>query len=409
MKGMRKIRRGQDFRGLLNYTLKNGRGRVIGGNLSGRSMDEWSSEFTAVRRLRPDIRKPVWHESLRLPAGETLSLHTWIRIGDDFMNRMGFTDGHPRLYILHDDPEGQHIHIVACRVAVDGGVYLGRNENLAATRHIADLEKQYALTITKGPSYDPRTGRVLPSDRKTLRKNEIEMALRLGREPKRLALQRIIDRVLDRPIPVTELCQRLINAGVQVIPRLDASDRILGFAFGLEGVFFPGSALGRTYGWSGLQRRGVSYEQARESQFLRRLQQAGGRYRRTAPADSERSAGGTEKSEGDARAMVCGHGRDRSPTSQPCGSARQVAERIPAAHATDSWIDQDGDLGSPSGMVRDRDDERDDRSVPIGNRSADIAVGTVANRDRSRDSATSVNLPQDDADQDVFDVPTLRM
>ena len=57
------------------YSLKSGSHHkitpyVIGGNMTGSTAAELISEFEGTRLLRPDVAKPVWHNSLRLPKGE---------------------------------------------------------------------------------------------------------------------------------------------------------------------------------------------------------------------------------------------------------------------------------------------------------------------------------------------------
>ena len=77
MKGMNRIKRGTGFRGALDYVFgrdaahKEEPGELIGGNMSGTDVRQLAREFAAVRALRPDIGKPVWHNALRLPEGET--------------------------------------------------------------------------------------------------------------------------------------------------------------------------------------------------------------------------------------------------------------------------------------------------------------------------------------------------
>ncbi len=153
MKGMRKISRGNGFRGALEYVLNReagkDSGRLIGGNLSANNPQDLAREFGAIRRLRPEIKKPVWHNSLRLPAGEKLNDSQWNQIADDYMQSMGFDDSHPRVYVMHDDKSGQHIHIVASRIDLSGALYLGKNENLKSTKIIEDLEKNTLSLLRK--------------------------------------------------------------------------------------------------------------------------------------------------------------------------------------------------------------------------------------------------------------------
>ena len=83
-----KITRGKSFRGLLNYLLDHGRGEVIGGNMSAVDKIGMSLEFGAVRALRPDISRPVWHCSLSLPPGDDLSTDHWQDVAADFLRKV---------------------------------------------------------------------------------------------------------------------------------------------------------------------------------------------------------------------------------------------------------------------------------------------------------------------------------
>ena len=126
-----------------------------------------------LNNCRPDVTKPVWHNSLRLPKGETLSARQWVAFADDYMTRMGFTETHLRCYILHDDADGQHIHIIASRINMVGGkLYLGKNENLISTRTISELERIHGLTETT-PATSSR-----PQAKRKPSRNELMMAER---------------------------------------------------------------------------------------------------------------------------------------------------------------------------------------------------------------------------------------
>lgn len=105
---MQKIKRGKSFAGVVQYALKPGTHHkcdpvVIGGNMLGDSALELIAEFDSSKQLRPDVQKAVWHNSLRLPDGESLTNEQWSSIADDYMERMGFSDTHLRCYVLHDD------------------------------------------------------------------------------------------------------------------------------------------------------------------------------------------------------------------------------------------------------------------------------------------------------------------
>lgn len=113
MKGMQKIKRGKCFSEIIRYALKSVSHhktvpRIIGGNMLGNSTTELIDEFNTAKKLRGDIVKPVWHNSLRLPKDDTLTAYQWSNIADDYMARMGFSETHLKCYVLHDDINGQH-------------------------------------------------------------------------------------------------------------------------------------------------------------------------------------------------------------------------------------------------------------------------------------------------------------
>lgn len=273
MKGMQKISRGAGFRGVLDYAQDRDspeaeRGQLIGGNMSGKDARSLALEFGLSRQLRPDIAKPVWHNALRLPAGERIDPEKFTQIADDYMERMGFSDQHQRCYWLHDDAEGQHIHIVASRVGLDGSVYLGKNENLKSTRHIAKLEEIYGLTITPGPEVD-ENGKVIMPDKRKLKKSEIERALRTGEEPPRQKLQRLLDEAMKGRPTVLQFAERMEAAGVVVIANMaKTTDKMNGFSFRIDGVPFSATQAGDKYKWSRLTKV-IDYDEARDSAGLR--------------------------------------------------------------------------------------------------------------------------------------------
>lgn len=293
MKGMQQIKRGSGFRGVVSYALDNDNGeqlgQVIGGNMSGTSVKELSAEFGVSRKVRPDIKKPVWHNSLRLPEGEKLTEEKWTAIADDYMSRMGFSDKHPRVYILHDDKKGQHIHIVASRVALDGQLYLGKNENLISTQHIQALERDHQLTLTKGPSVVD--GRIVMPDLARPKAGEVGKYERTGEAPERFALAALIDTAIAGKPTATAFAERLVMAGVEVRANF-RQDSLNGFSFSFNGIAFKGSQLGKQYTGKALFDRGLSYVKDRDHAPLRQLcAAAAGSAERGRLAENDRAPG----------------------------------------------------------------------------------------------------------------------
>ncbi|HBR3661090.1 TPA: relaxase/mobilization nuclease domain-containing protein, partial [Klebsiella pneumoniae] len=260
MKGIQKIKRGKSFAGVVQYALKPGTHHksdpvVFGGNMLGDSALELVTEFHRSKQLRPDVHKAVWHNSLRLPQGESLTNEQWKRIADDYMKRMGFADTHLRCYVLHDDQAGQHIHIIASRIDIAGGkLYLGRNENLISTRIISELEMAHGLTVTKVTKTAPSLSNTQPK-RKRISRNEQMLSERTGLPCPKKSLQQILDKSLADTPDLLTFIRRLEEADVSWKANIASTGKMNGFSFEYTGIAFKASQLGKSYSWANLSNR----------------------------------------------------------------------------------------------------------------------------------------------------------
>ncbi|HCM9264868.1 TPA: relaxase/mobilization nuclease domain-containing protein [Enterobacter hormaechei subsp. hoffmannii] len=256
MKGMQKIKRGKNFSGVVFYALRPASHHktppsVIGGNMIGSNAGELIAEFNATKALRPDVAKPVWHNSLRLPKNEALTDAQWSEIADDYMSRMGFSETHLRCYVLHDDAAGQHIHIIASRIELSSGkLYLGKNENLISTRIIEELEQDYQLTRTKGT--DAMKPSSSPAKRKKSR-NEAMLEERTGEPCPKSIIQRAIDSITLNPIAIDDFVEKLNSMGITAKSNIASTGKMNGFSFECKGVVFKASQLGKKYSWKNLE------------------------------------------------------------------------------------------------------------------------------------------------------------
>lgn len=252
-----KISRGQGFRGALNYILDEGRKatgekrpELLAGNLEGHDARTLAAEFAAVRQLRPDVTRPVWHCSLSLPEGERLTPAQWQAVAGGYLQEMGFSDKTPFVVVRHQDTAHDHVHIVASRVDLNGQVWGGQWEARRAITACKTLERRHGLTLTPGLG-EARAERKAPTSAETRRAERID-----GQTP-RVRLQGMIDAALhDRP-DLDTFTARLTAQGVEVRANVARTGRMNGFSFALDGVAFKGSDLGKAYSWQGLQTRGL--------------------------------------------------------------------------------------------------------------------------------------------------------
>ncbi|MCX0501065.1 relaxase [Erwinia billingiae] len=266
---MQKIRRGKCFKGIVSYALAPAPHHktapvIIGGNMIGLSVDAVTVEFMRTQQLRSDVQKPVWHNSLRLPIGDSITNEQWKLVADDYMKRMGFDDTHLRCYVLHDDEAGQHIHIIATRIRIpDGQLYLGRNENLISTRIIHELERDHLLTRTKGSSPSPA-----PKVRKTGR-NEEMMEARTGNKAPKKIIQEAIEVMLSfyGTITIDDFIYELGKQNIIAKASISSTGKMNGFSFEVAGIAFKASQLGKAYSWSNLSQK-VTLPPAVEPQVI---------------------------------------------------------------------------------------------------------------------------------------------
>lgn len=278
MKGMHKIKRGKSFAGVVLYALRPASHHkvdpvVIGGNMMGSFAKELITEFGATKTLRPDVAKAVWHNSLRLPKNEALTNSEWTNIADDYMKRMGFSETHLRCYVLHDDKDGQHIHIIASRIELSSGkLYLGKNENLISTRIIQQLERDYSLTRTKGLEFlaSPSTASPYPKPKRKKSRSEAMMEKRTGELCPKTIIQNALEVFLADKPSTTEFVHQLVAQNIRAIPNIASTGRMNGFSFEYNGIAFKASQLGKGYSWSALQSR-IDYQKERDNAFLFKL------------------------------------------------------------------------------------------------------------------------------------------
>ncbi len=279
MKGMQRIKRHKNFINVVKYVLKPGSHHrsdpvVIGGNMTGDCANELIAEFDTASRLRIDIAKPAWHNSLRLPQGDKLSNEQWKSIADDYMHRMGFNDTHLRCYVLHDDPVGQHIHIIANRIdSVSSKINLGRHESLVSGRIIQELEIKYGLTITKGPEplklkdTGKETNKAVPQKAKKISRNEEMYEERTGDTCNKKQLQMLLDKSLADTSNIETFLLKLEKQKVKWKANLSSTGKMNGLSFELNGISFKASQLGKKYSWNNLQKK-LNYQPEKDNNLF---------------------------------------------------------------------------------------------------------------------------------------------
>lgn len=145
-----KISKGRGFRGLAEYLLRDGRGEIVAGTMSGRTPRELAAEFRQLRRLNPKLGRAVAHFSLSpAPGDPTLTEAQWQTIAERFMAEMGFDGGW--CGVVHRDTDHEHLHLMACRIDLSGKTVSDANDFRRAEAAIRGIERDFGLIAVPDP------------------------------------------------------------------------------------------------------------------------------------------------------------------------------------------------------------------------------------------------------------------
>ncbi|MCW6050179.1 relaxase/mobilization nuclease domain-containing protein [Lyngbya sp. CCAP 1446/10] len=261
--------KGTGFQGCLNYVLGKKDAALIGGTMCGQTPEELATEFAIARQLRPSLKVVVFHASLSVASTEKLENsekndQRWLAIAANYMKAMGF-DNSQYAVVKHSDTEHDHIHIVASRIRLDGGVVDDSWDYYKSQEAIRQLEQNYNLeTVT--PSWE--------TDKRAPTTGEHRQLKSKGDKSVRVQLQDIIDEVTQDNPSMPEFVERLQQQGVEVQVGLTRNGFSKGISYNLDGVALSGTQLGKAYTFYGLQKhRGVSYDKGRDSAIIEALMQ----------------------------------------------------------------------------------------------------------------------------------------
>jgi Relaxase/Mobilisation nuclease domain len=275
--------KGTGFRGCLNYVLGKKDAALIGGTMCGQTPEELATEFGIARQLRPNLKVAVFHATLSVDSTEKLedseeNDQRWLAIAANYMKAMEF-DNNQYAVVKHSDTEHDHIHIVANRICLDGGVVDDSWDYYKSQETIRQLERNYNLeTVT--PSWE--------TDQRAPTTGEHRYLQSKGNKSVRVQLQDLIDEVTQDNPSMPEFVERLQQQAVEVQVGLTRTGIGLskGISYNLDGVALSGTQLGRAYTFSGLQKhRGVSYDKGRDNALIEALMQP--QHLAIAPSEAE--------------------------------------------------------------------------------------------------------------------------
>ncbi len=194
--------KGKGFRGAVAYDLQKGKSVLLDSNMSAKekgSVNAFAKEFGAIRALRPQLKKAVCHVSISLHPDENLSDNDWCKVAQTWLCDMGFTDNQ-YLVSRHTDTKHPHIHILVNRIRLDGSVVSDSHDYKRQETVMRKLEKEFGLMQVKNSK---------EVEKSSLKKGELEQAIRRQEPSVRMLLQEIISNTLSKPMHLKDFISEL--------------------------------------------------------------------------------------------------------------------------------------------------------------------------------------------------------
>ena len=193
----------------------------------------------------------IWHLSLSLPRGESLTDEQWTQIAQRAVEAVGFErEGvEPATWVAvgHGNSAhgNQHIHIAASLVRGDGSRVDTWQSKRTLSKLCAGLEQTYGLTVVEG-----REGRGMPGlSRAELERTDKEQLA----EPPRITLARMVRAASAASKDEAEFVRRLRGSGALVRPRYASGGKeaVVGYSVALRSragdtpIWFGGGKLAK--------------------------------------------------------------------------------------------------------------------------------------------------------------------
>ena len=215
-----------------------------------------AGEFAAVHRLRPEVKKPVWHCSLSLPEGERLTSTKWAAIVDRFLNKMGFDVAlTPFVVVRHNDkPKSDHVHVVLTRISLDSKLWHGAWQAFEMIKACQELEREFGLRVTPGLHGDDAAEAKLKRPERVAGAQSIVNANRSKSQPKidTAEMARLLRECAKLSNGLPTFTAAAAAAGIKVLPNLASTGYVSGLSVVPPGRRKPvplGDATGKNLTW----------------------------------------------------------------------------------------------------------------------------------------------------------------
>jgi Relaxase/Mobilisation nuclease domain len=237
-----------------------------------------STDFHRGRQLNPNLGQAVWHTSLSFNPDDAARLDSakMLAIAEGYVQKMGLDKTQYTIIRHHDQPDNQHLHIIANRVGNDGQTIKDGQNFYRSKQALVELIQEHGLTPPKGLRPEKQHPAQLHGT--DLAKHDIKEALRT---------------VLATAADSKALREGLQAQAVTFQVFRTKEGKPAGISFEKDGQTFKGSEVHRSYSIAGIGKQLVANQttqQAREAAELQAEQARQEAARRAAAVEAERQA-----------------------------------------------------------------------------------------------------------------------
>ena len=221
-----------------------------------------SADFNRGRQLNPNLGQAVWHTSLSFNPDDAAKLDSakMLAVAEGYVQKMGLDKTQYAIIRHHDQPDNQHLHIIANRVGDDGQTVKDGKNFYRSKQALKELIQEHGLTPPRGLRADKQHPEQLQGAELT--KHEL-----------RQALYQALATAPDRPALLVALQAQQISAREFA----NKSGEVTGISFEKDGTVFKGSQLGRGYSLAGITQQlaaNQAAQQVAQEQAARQRQEA---------------------------------------------------------------------------------------------------------------------------------------
>ena len=208
-----------------------------------------SADFNRGRQLNPNLGQAVWHTSLSFNPDDAAKLDSvkMRAIAEGYVQKMGLDKTQYAIIRHHDQPDNQHLHIIANRVGDDGQTIKDGQNFFRSKQALKELIQEHGLTPPQG--LRPEKQHPAQLQGAELTKHEL-----------RQALHQALATATDRPALLATLQAQQISAREFATK----SGQVTGISFEKDGTVFKGSQLGRGYSLAAIEKQLMTNQVAQE-------------------------------------------------------------------------------------------------------------------------------------------------